>query len=155
MADLRVSWSHETVTMILALVLYWLPVNTATRCLILFVAFCLGGHLIWTATSWHAFNKISAMSYLFVVYLMVIRPLIFPVPTFVYLLPGRGLGENTRDAPREMVARRVFYLEQQGPEILRHVTINLHDNNPATDQTAEDHTEQYLEMVLQKVALRG
>jgi hypothetical protein len=59
-------------------------------------------------------------------------------PTYVYLLPGRGLGENSAKAPREFVPRRVFVIQQSGPGALNNVQVTLHDNH-ARDQTAADY----------------
>ena len=65
--------------------------------------------------------------------------------TFAYLLPGRGLGENSRNAPHEMIARRAFYLQQVGPDILYNVTVTLHDRH-ATDQMSADYSNIFPEV---------
>jgi hypothetical protein len=54
---------------------------------------------------------------------------LFTPATYAYLLPGRGLGQNSARAPREFVLRRVFVLEQVGPKILHNVKVILHDNH--------------------------
>jgi hypothetical protein len=65
--------------------------------------------------------------------------------TFVYLFPGRALGEKSAQTPHELVARRVFVLQQAGPDALSNVEVTLRDNH-ATGQTAADHIETYPEV---------
>ena len=67
---------------------------------------------------------------------------LFTPATYAYLLPGRGLGQNSAPAPREFVLRRVFVLEQVGPKILHNVKVILRDNH-AKDQAQAHHIENY------------
>ncbi len=66
-------------------------------------------------------------------------------PTYVYLIAGRGLGENSANAPQEMIERRVFVLQQSGSGTLHDVDVMLHDDH-AIDQTATDHIDHYPEV---------
>jgi hypothetical protein len=69
----------------------------------------------------------------------------FAPPTYVYLLPGRGLGENSAQAPHELIPRRVFVLQQVGPGILHNVELTLQDNH-AEGQTSAAHVENWQEV---------
>lgn len=69
----------------------------------------------------------------------------FTPVTFVYLILGRSLGENSAAAPREMITRRVFVLQQEGPGVLHNVQIELYDNHARGTATA-DHFENYPEI---------
>src|ERR1700733_1114268 len=48
--------------------------------------------------------------------------------TYIYLYPGRGLGERSALSHNDFTARRVFVLEQVGPAVLTNVEIIVHDN---------------------------
>jgi hypothetical protein len=69
----------------------------------------------------------------------------FAPQTYVYLFPGRGLGENSAQAPRELIPRRAFVLQQVGQEVLHNVRITLQDNH-AMGQVSADHVETYPEI---------
>ncbi len=73
--------------------------------------------------------------------------------TYIYLLPGRGLGANTIQAPRESILRRVFIVEQKGRGVLHNVEVILHDNTQK-DQTSIDHVETYDEVDCSKSELK-
>src|SRR5579864_7302774 len=53
---------------------------------------------------------------------------LFTPSTYVYLYPGRGLGERSVLNPNDLTGRRVFVLEQVGPAVLTNVEVILHDN---------------------------
>jgi hypothetical protein len=70
---------------------------------------------------------------------------LFTPLTYVYLYPGRGLGERSVLKPNDFTGRRVFVLEQVGPAVLTNVEIILHDNR-AQGQATSDYTEHYPEV---------
>jgi hypothetical protein len=65
--------------------------------------------------------------------------------TYIYLYPGRGLGERSALNPNDFTGRRAFVLEQVGPAVLTNVEIILHDNR-AQGQATMDYTEHYPEV---------
>jgi hypothetical protein len=69
----------------------------------------------------------------------------FVPATYIYYMPGLGLDENSAEAPREFVARRVFVMQQVGPGVLHNVQITLQDDH-AMGQVSSDHTEVYSEI---------
>ena len=69
----------------------------------------------------------------------------FAPPTYVYLLPGRGLGENSDQARQEMIPRRLFTLMQVGSEILDNVQISLQDIHAMSEESS-NHVENYSEV---------
>ena len=69
----------------------------------------------------------------------------FVGPTYVYLTVGQRLGERSAQAPQDFVARRVFAVQRQGPNVLHNVTITLHDNR-GIDQSYNDHVEHFEEI---------
>jgi hypothetical protein len=80
--------------------------------------------------------------------LAVVVPLcrwIFTPITYIYLFPGRGLGEASAQAPHDFTMRRVFLLERSGPEILQNVEVTLRDYK-AQGQVTTDHVETYAEV---------
>jgi hypothetical protein len=70
---------------------------------------------------------------------------IFTPITYIYLFPGRGLGEASAQAPHDFTMRRVFVLERSGPEILQNVEVTLRDYK-AAGQVTTDHVETYAEV---------
>jgi hypothetical protein len=105
------------------------------------VCFAAGFFIFADFIPWRRFVRFAIV----VVGVLAGYRLLFPPPTYIYLIPGRGLGENSKDAPRELIARRVFVVEQSGTDVLYDVEITLHDDH-ATDQTAKDHIEQIPEI---------
>ncbi len=132
----------------LSLLSWLVPVDiigVVGRCAGIFVAFALGSHLLWRDVYWNVASKSGSVAVIWTIYLLAMRPLIFPTPTYVYLLPSRGLAENSATAPREMIPRRAFVVHHEGPNVITHPMITLHDNK-AVDQLHNDHVEQYEEI---------
>jgi hypothetical protein len=65
--------------------------------------------------------------------------------TYIYLYPGRGLGERSVLKPNDFTGRRVFVLEQVGPAVLTNVELILHDDR-AQGQATSDYIERYPEV---------
>jgi hypothetical protein len=67
--------------------------------------------------------------------------------TYVYLIPGRGLAERSKDDPQEMTGRRAFVLKQVGLGVLHNVEVDLTDLHATNSQATQDmHTESYPEI---------
>src|ERR1700722_10948827 len=65
--------------------------------------------------------------------------------TFIYLFPGRGLGEGSAETPHDTTMRRAFVLERSGQEILQNVEITFRDDR-AVGQANAEHVERYPEV---------
>jgi hypothetical protein len=54
----------------------------------------------------------------------------FAPSTYVYLMPGRGLAENSALSPKDMIPYRLFVVKEGGtPRVLNNVTVTLRDNH--------------------------
>jgi hypothetical protein len=64
--------------------------------------------------------------------------ILFPPVTYIYLIPGRGLGENTALSPKDMIPYRLFVVKEGGPQIVIHnVTVTLRDETDPTQANNE------------------
>ena len=124
----------------LAIWFWYRPVESVgvlVRCLIILFGFGAAGHKLWQLLPFHQINKQRVLALLSVAYLLTIRPLVFPPPSNLYVIPSLGLGENSIESPQEFIPRRAFVVAKEGPIVFQHPIITLHDRAGGSPKTVE------------------
>jgi hypothetical protein len=75
------------------------PFYTTILRLLCIVCIAAGFFIFAYFIPWRRFVRVAIIVFGFLAGYRVL----FPPPTYIYLFPGRGLGENSTEAPREMI----------------------------------------------------
>jgi hypothetical protein len=77
--------------------------------------------------------------------MVVVYRVLFSAITYIYLIPGRGLGENSALSPKDMIPYRLFVVKEGGPAVVLHnVTVTLrdeYDQSQANNERVEHFDE--------------